>query len=332
MSQFRQDFITKEWVIVAPERAKRPDQFRQDVDRQEKLPVNDTKCPFCPGNEDKTPPPTMVVGEAKKWLLRVVPNKFAAVSPKSPLKRKETHNHLTAQGFGVAEVVIESPAHNTSLAGMSEDEVRGVLKVYKSRYEALAKNKDIDLITIFRNHGARAGTSLEHPHSQIIATPIVPPHVRYPMEQAQAYYDSFGKCPYCVTLEDELKQKERLILESDRFVCFTPFASAAPFEMRIMPRRHNSCFDHINDEELKDLANILRLTLKKLRKGLNNPDYNLVIRSSPISDGQLNYDHWRIVIIPRLTTPAGFELGTGIYIDIMKPEDAAAFLRGVEVN
>ncbi|MFH1829489.1 MAG: galactose-1-phosphate uridylyltransferase [Pseudomonadota bacterium] len=332
MPQFRQDFITKEWVIVAPERAKRPDQFRQEKSPRNKLPERDEHCPFCPGNEDKTPPAVYVRGNSTDWRIRVVPNKFAAVNPQLSPKRNHDGKFLSAEGFGVAEVIIESPSHNANPSLMSDNEVKEILESYKQRYIELSKNESIDLITIFRNHGPAAGTSLAHPHSQVIATPIVPPQVRQLMQQALLYHDTYGGCPYCVMLEEEISQGERIVANGKHFVVFCPYASQSPFQIRIMPKRHYSLFDRITAEETNELAHLLRTTLKKLDTGLGDPDYNLVIRSSPTSDGELHYEHWRMIIIPRITTPAGFELGSGIYINTMPPESCAAFLRDVNIE
>jgi UDPglucose--hexose-1-phosphate uridylyltransferase len=332
MPQYRQNFITKEWVVIAPERAKRPDQFNSGHEKKTERPEFDPECPFCPGNEKRTPPAIMTVGDHNGWKVRVVPNKFAAVSMDQTMERKRIGNLLVAEGYGIAEVIIESPRHNTSLALMTAEEVYDILSVYKKRYSKLAENENIDLITIFRNYGAKAGTSLEHPHSQIIATPIVPPTVRLPMQQALFYHDSYGSCPYCVTIEEELSHRQRIIIESQHFLCFAPFAAHVPYETMIIPKRHSSRFHNITEEEMGDLAGVLRTILRKLHFGLNDPDYNLMIRSSPNSDGELHYDHWRIIIVPRITTPAGFELGSGIYINIVKPEEGAAYLRDVNVE
>jgi len=332
MPQFRQNFITNEWVIVAPERAKRPDQFAKEHEQRAKRAVHDANCPFCPGNEDKTPPATYVVNEGKSWRLRVVPNKFAAVNPDLIPKREPVGKFLSAEGFGIAEVIIENPLHNQSLATMPIDFMRDVLKTYKERYAALATNEHVNLVTIFKNHGPKAGTSLEHPHSQIIATPVVPPHVRYLLQQAILYHDTYGNCPHCVMLEEELKQKDRIIFEGKHFVTFCSFAARTPFETRIFPKRHSSRFDSITDEELDELAYALRTLLRKLYAGLNDPDYNFVISSSPTSDGELHYEHWRLVIVPKLTTPAGFEIGTGVFINTVPPEDCAKFLRDINVE
>jgi UDPglucose--hexose-1-phosphate uridylyltransferase len=326
MPQYRQDFVKKEWVIIAPERAKRPDQFRSAKDVPPLPPQHDDHCPFCKGNEGMTPGAVLTVG-GNDWRIRVVPNKFAAVNPSASSERHDEGRFLSADGFGVAEVVIETPRHDGDLSTMSHEDVKGVLTAYRDRYQDLAHDKRIDLITIFRNHGVGAGTSLVHPHSQIIATPIITPHIRHMMQQAEFYHDTYGKCPFCVMMHEELEQGQRIVAAGERFVAFCPYASRAPFEMRILPTRHSSQFSTITDNELDELSGLVRTLLGKLRNGLHNPDYNMIFRSSPIADGELDYDHWRLSIVPRLTTPAGFELGSGIYINIMPPEDAAAFLR-----
>lgn len=331
MSQFRQDFITKGWVIVAPERAKRPDQFARETHRKERLPHN-TGCPFCKGNESLTPSTVYSVGRNDDWQLRVIPNKFAAVNPNTRPIRKTEGEFLNADGFGIAEVVVETPRHDTSPALMSTEEIKLILYSYVARYTALSMNENVDLINIFRNHGPSAGTSIEHPHSQIIATPIVPLTIRQIMQQARVYHDTFGKCPYCVMLAEEISQGTRMIMETKEHVAFCPYASRTPFEIRILPKRHYSRLDGIRDDEIQDLAETLRIVLKKLHVGLNDPDYNYVLHTSPTSDGELHYDHWQLIITPRITTPAGFEIGSGIFINIMPPEQAASFLREVKID
>ncbi len=257
----------------------------------------------------------------------MVPNKFAALQDDLATTRTRVGDFLAAKGFGIAEVVIESPQHNQTLATMGLTEVADVLKAYRERQLAISKNENINLVTIFRNHGPLAGTSLEHPHSQIIATPIVPPHVRYPIEQAVAHYDKYGSCVYCDILREELRQKERVVFDSDNFIAFCPFASRTPFETRIYPKHHQASFMLIDDEEIEEMAWMLRNTLNKIYVCLDNPDYNFVIRSSPIGDENTRYFHWYMVIIPKVSTAAGFEIGTGIYINTVAPESAARYLR-----
>jgi len=332
MPEFRQNMATKEWVIVSPERARRPSDFQGGKEEKKVLPVHDKSCPFCTGNEDKTPNSVYQLPVEGPWRLRVVPNKFAALQKDLGSTRYHVGSFLSAKGFGVAEVIIETPEHDKTIALMQISEVSAVLAAYRDRYRAICKVDNIHLITIFRNHGQKAGTSLEHPHSQIIATPIVPPHVRYPIERAVVHYDNYASCIYCEMISEERRQKEREIIDSDNFYSFCPYAARTPFESRIYPKRHMASFDHINDEEIEELAWVLRTTLAKLYHCLGNPDYNYIIRTAPVGEENSKYLHWYMVIIPKVTTPAGFELGSGIYINSMAPEDSARFLRDTKVD
>jgi len=332
MPEFRQNMVSKEWVIIATERAKRPDQFLQKKEEKKLVPPCREDCPFCPGNESKTPPSLFSIEKNGVWSLRVVPNKFAALQSHLTTERKHEGRFLKADGFGIAEVVIETSFHNRTIATMDLEEVRNTVMAYKERYIALSKTSRIDLITIFRNYGERAGTSLEHPHSQIIATPIVPPHVRNPLYQSQLACDTFGDCIYCGMMEEEQRQQVRVVEETKYFLVLCPFASRSPFETRIYPKIHHSSFTSISDEELMEFASVLQDTLKRISIGLNDPDYNYIIRSAPVEDCEVKYHHWYAVIVPKLTTPAGFEIGTGIYINTTLPEQCAEFLRGVAIQ
>jgi len=332
MPEFRQNMVSKEWVIIAPERAKRPDQFNQKKGERDPLPSHRGDCPFCPGNESMTPPPVFSIERNGDWSLRVVPNKFAALQDHLTIERKHEGRFLKADGFGMAEVVIESPFHNRSIVTMDLEEVHNTVLTYRERFVALSKIEQLNLVTIFRNYGEKAGTSLEHPHSQIIATPIVPPHVRNALYQSQLAYDTFGDCIYCGAMEEELRQGVRVVKETDYFLVICPFASRSPFETRIYPKIHRSSFVTVSDQELEDFAYVLQDTLKRLSIGLNDPDYNYNIHSTPIKDRDVKYYHWYIVIVPKLTTPAGFEIGTGIYINTTPPEQCAEFLRGVQIG
>ncbi len=332
MPEFRQNMVSKEWVIIATERAKRPDQFLQKKEGRKPLPSHQKDCPFCPGNESMTPPPVFSIERNGSWSLRVVPNKFAALQSHLTTERKHEGRFLKADGYGIAEVIIETPFHNRTIPTMDLEEVHNTVLTYRERYVALSKIERLDLITIFRNYGEKAGTSLEHPHSQIIATPIVPPHVRNPLYQSQLACDTYGDCIYCGMMEEERRQQVRIVKETQYFLVICPFASRSPFETRIYPKIHHSSFATVSDQELKDFAFALQDTLKRLSIGLNDPDYNYVIRSAPIEDTNVKYDHWYAVIVPKLTTPAGFEIGTGIYINSTLPEQCADFLRGVKIE
>ena len=332
MPEFRQNKATKEWVIVATERGKRPSDFAKLKGEIKPIPAHKDDCPFCRGNEQMTPESILQYPKNGDWRLRVVANKFAALQPDLATTRTRVGEFLAAKGFGIAEVVIECPEHNKTIATMTLNEVADILRAYRERQTQISQNENINLVTIFRNHGAKAGTSLEHPHSQIIATPIVPPHVRYPMEQAVLHYDKYGSCVYCDIIREELEQKERIIYETDSFATFCPYAARSPFEVRIYPKRHMASFMAITDDEIEEMAWVMRNTLLKIYKCLDNPDYNYVLRSSPIGDENTRHQHWYMVIIPKITTPAGFEIGSGIYINTISPEVSARYLREIKTD
>lgn len=329
MSELRYNIISGEWIIVATERAKRPKDFIKAKKEQILLPQYKENCPFCPGNENQTPLETLRLGDANSWQVRSVYNKFGAVSNEAKNERHMHGLYNSMDGFGMHEVIIEHPHHNTCMALMGCGEVENVLKAYKSRYLSIAKIEGIECIVIFKNHGPAAGTSLEHPHSQLIAIPVVPPQVRGRIERAASYFDLNGKCVFCAMLESELKEKSRIILETEHFVAFAPYASFVPFTTWIFPRRHNDSFSNINNEEMTDLAKNLKTTLGKMYHGLDNPDFNFSIRSMPVGEKGTDYYHWYLSIIPRLSQPAGFELGSGMFINTALPEAAAEFLRQV---
>lgn len=330
MSELRYNIVSREWVIIATDRAKRPRDFIKQKKEQAPLPEYKTDCPFCPGNEKFSPEETFSIKGQKGWKVRAIPNKFPALSPKQDLMRAPSVFNNRINGFGMHEVIIENPRHNTAIPLMSDVEVENILKVYKSRYDSIRTMKGIQAITIFKNHGPAAGTSLEHPHSQLIATPIVPPQMRNRVDNAIKYFDIIGKCVFCSVLENELEDGKRIVLETDKFAAFLPYAGAAPFAIWIYPKRHMSCFSCIDESEIKDLARNLKGVLKKLYYGLDNPDFNYTIRSVPANESEIEYFHWYLSIIPRLSQPAGFELGSGMFINTSLPEESAEFLRQVK--
>jgi UDPglucose--hexose-1-phosphate uridylyltransferase len=332
MSEFRQNLATKEWVILSPERAKRPHDIVREAEEKPPLPPHRDDCPFCKGNENQSPPPVLMIPETRDWKVRVVPNKFAALSSDSHTERSHEGAFLKADGFGLAEVVIEHPRHDLTIATMADQEVADVFRAYRERQVVMSAREEINLVTIFRNHGARAGTSLDHPHSQIIATPIVPPHVRYPLEQAVMHFDENGSCVYCDMLAEEIRYGGRTVVESDNFIAFCPFAARSPFECRIYPKRHSASYLTISDDEIKELAPVVRELMARIHFGLKNPDYNYIIRSAPVGDHDTRYLHWYIVVIPKISTPAGFEIGSGIYINTVAPEACAEYLREVDID
>ena len=332
MSELRYNIINREWVVIATERAKRPHDFVRPKESIKLIPEFRQDCPFCPGNEGDLSGETFRIGSKEKWDTRSIYNKFPALSPKEKLVRHNDGIYHSISGYGIAEVIIESPKHNLNIALMSDEEVENIVRAYKSRYLSLQNKKGIESVIIFRNHGQGAGTSLEHPHSQLIATPIVPPQIRNRVESAMAFFDVTGKCIFCSVLEQELVARKRVIHENGTFVSFVPYAGAAPFVTWIFPRRHMPSFGDINDAEVKGLASILKTTSSKLYYGLNNPDFNYTIRSIPVKEDGSAYFHWYLAIVPRITMPAGFEVGSGIFINSSLPEESAEFLRQVTVT
>ncbi len=333
MPELRQNFFTKEWVIIATERAKRPEEMA--VHRAVK-PVRSfvETCPFCPGNESKTPPEILRAagGNGHDWRIRVIPNKFSALARDVQPDRTIHRSRRTINGFGIHDVIVETPDHAGYMALMTDAQVAEILRVYKTRYLGLSVDPRIAHVTIFKNHGTDAGTSLEHPHSQLIATPVISLQVRQRFQEALSYYDDFGTCMFCESLAEELGEEKRIVLATEHFVALELFASPTPFCTHIYPRRHMASFGDISDAELQDLGRVLRAILAKLYHGLDNPDFNYTIRTAPAECVGVKYFHWYLSVIPRLTRVAGFELGSGMFINSVLPEAAAEFLRKASVE
>ena len=332
MSELRRDPTTLEWVIIADERAMRPhDLVRNPPEAGDPPAVEfDERCPFCPGHEQMTPPEVLtqaLPGSEHSWDVRVVPNRYPALRPDAPFEEGGDDFFSRFGGTGAHEVVIDTPFHNREMAGMDGREVEGVLRVYQQRYRALKADHHVKLIIIFKNKGTVAGTSLAHPHSQIVATPVEPPLARRRYNVARTYYAGCGRCLYCDILEKERSAGRRVVMETERFLAFHPFASRWPFETWIMPKQHRSSFGDASAEELEDLAPVLSSVLRALQTKLGDPDYNFVVHSAPTANSVKPYFQWHVQIVPRLTTAAGFEIGSGMYINTAIPEETAAFIR-----
>jgi len=330
MSELRQDATTKEWVILAPERGKRP-QERPEKKPPDEVPGRDPTCPFCPGNEAETPqevyrfPPA---DETPDWKIRVVPNRFAALTPEGDTTRTEEGPFFRKMGgYGVHEVIIDSPSHNTPPALMAYDQLEKVLIAWQERYNTLKKNRQLKHITIFKNSGWAAGTSLAHPHSQLVATPIMSPYYHRKFDVALDYYADAGRCLYCDLIAWDIeKANQRVVAETDEFLIVHPYASHAPYETWILPKRHCASFGLFPPAHFSGLSMVLKDVLFCLYQGLGNPDYNLIVDSTSTGDEDDPYYHWHIRIIPRLSTIAGFEMGSGIYISTALPEDTAKYM------
>jgi UDPglucose--hexose-1-phosphate uridylyltransferase len=330
MPELRKDPIVGRWVIIATERAKRP------VGRKvEPIATPGGFCPFCEGNEEKTPHEILAYREragadAKGWRVRVVPNKFPALQIEGGLNKRGDGIYDRMNGVGAHEVIIECPTHQTNLAHLPEENIREVLWVYRDRLVDLKKDPRLVYGMLFKNVGAAAGASLEHTHSQLIVTPIVPINVREEMDGALEFYNYRGRCIYCDMIHQELATEKRVVLDTPNFLCLAPFASRFPFETWILPKHHNSHYENLHKQELDELGAVLKTVLLKLEAALDNPAYNYIIHTAPFDTQALPHYHWHIEVIPRLTRVAGFEWGTGFYINPVPPEQAAAFLQETE--
>jgi UDPglucose--hexose-1-phosphate uridylyltransferase len=329
MPEVRLNQITGEWVIIATERARRPEEFAQVRERRA-LPKFSPTCPFCPGHDEMTPGVTFEVTDgAGGWLVRSVPNKYSALLPDGDTDRHDLGLKTFLSGVGRHEVIIETPAHDVPPALLPLGTLQHVLAAYRHRFAAFYADPRVEHVIIFKNHGEAAGTSLEHPHSQIVGMPVVPGQVRRRIEEALRYYGDLGACLYCRLLGEELADGVRVVAENASFVAFVPYAALSPFHLWIFPRRHSADFGAIRDSELADLAAVLRDTLRRLHFGLDDPAYNVVIRSLSPEEGAVKYFHWYLSLVPRVSKAAGFELGTGMFINTALPEASAAFLRNV---
>jgi UDPglucose--hexose-1-phosphate uridylyltransferase len=329
LPELRKDPITGRWVIIATERAKRPTDFVR-----EKVEIRGAGfCPFCAGNEAKTPPEILAYrkdGGARNtpgWSLRVVPNKFPALGIEGTMNRQGEGLYDKMNGIGAHEVIIETPEHQHTLATMSVRGIEDVLWAYRDRILDLKKDRRFKYALIFKNHGDAAGASLEHTHSQLIALPVVPKLVREELTSAKEYYGFKERCIFCDIIRQEMEDGLRVIAENESFITIAPYAPRFPFEMCIVPKIHQSAFEESQKHEFEHLAAMLKDMLSRLDRVLDFPAYNHIIHTSPIPEASNDYYHWHIEIMPKLTKMAGFEWGTGFYINPTPPEESAKFLR-----
>lgn len=312
MSELRYNIATREWVIVAPERAQRPQSPR-------------TGCPFCPGAEENTPDETFRMGDPDgNWLVRAFPNRFPVVAPyEGDLATRGAFPAFSRPASGIHEVVAESPVHGDSLTRLRPYHMEMVVRAWRDRTRALLARPNVEHVIVFKNHGVGAGSSLDHPHSQIVGLPVVPVQVQVRLEEAARRYSAWGRCLYCEMLERERAAGERVVAESEGFTAFVPYAAFSPYSIWIFPHEHAACFSSLSDEALPSLARVLQEALGKLERLLADPAYNLVIRSISYA----SYFHYYLAIVPRHSKMAGFEMGTGMFINSHLPEDDARQLR-----
>ncbi len=334
MSELRKDPIIGRWVIISTERGRRPSDFGLAPERKKR-----GFCPFCPGNEDKTPPEVLAVGEpgrrpnAPGWSLRVVPNKFPALRIEGDLDRAGDGVYDRMNGIGAHEVIIETPEHDATLATLPPRRVLDVLRAFQARINDLRNDARFRYVLVFKNHGEAAGATLEHAHSQLIALPVVPKEVVEELEGMRGYYAYKERCLLCDIVKQETAQGVRVVAEDGHHLAVEPFAARVPFETWVVPKRHEAAYEAARQEELESLARQLSETLRRLDKVLASPPYNFILHTFPLRGG--SYDpssyHWHFEIVPKLTKVGGFEWGSDFFINPTPPEEAARFLREAKI-
>lgn len=334
MAELRKDPITGRWIIVITENPKGPNDY--EIVRAQKT-SSEKVCPFCVGNEKMTPPEIYAHREgaglpnSPGWSVRIVPNKFPALRIEGTINRMGIGLYDMMNGIGAHEVIIENPGHSKSFTDLMDHECEKVIWSYRDRSLDLGGDKRFKYILIFKNYGESAGASLEHSHSQLIALPIVPKRVMEELKWAELYYSYRERCVFCDIIREEIDNAERIVVENKNFVAFTPFVSRFPFEVCIMPKNHSANFSHILKDEVVGLARILKDVLLRMKLLLNDPPYNFLIHTSPVEDKERDDYHWHIELMPRLMKVAGFEWGSGFYINTTPPELAAKYLNQVKI-
>jgi UDPglucose--hexose-1-phosphate uridylyltransferase len=327
MTELRKDPIVGRWVIISIERAKRPHEFPP-----EPAPRREGVCPLCPGSERMTPPEILGYRPGGQpndpnWTLRVVPNKFPALRIEGELGKAADGIYDRMHGIGAHEVVIESERHDVDLFDLPEKRFEDVLWAYRDRLVDLKKDQRFKSVLIFKNHGVAAGASLTHSHSQLIALPVIPKRVMEEMNGCREYYRFRDRCLFCDIVVQEMDQKVRIVEETGEFLAFSPYAPRFPFETWIVPKRHQCAYEMIEGDQAKALAAVFRRTLRRLNLALENPPFNFIVHSAPFLERAVDFFHWHIEIMPKLTKVAGFEWGSGFYINPTPPEESAKYLR-----
>jgi UDPglucose--hexose-1-phosphate uridylyltransferase len=334
MSEIRRDPIIGRWVIMDTDCPEKPEDYVY-----EQHSYKGGLCPFCYGNESMTPPEIEVIRDPSTapntsgWQVRVVANKFPALQIEGELDRRGVGIYDMSNGIGAHEVLIETPYHEKDICDLMNSEVENFLSMYCRRALDLVKDRRFKYIMVFKNFGAAAGASLEHPHTQMIALPMIPKSVLEEIRGAHDYFQFRERCIFCDIIRQEKEEKERIILENEHFLSFCPYASRFPFEIWIIPKKHNEFFCHMPPKEIPALATILRETIAKLKVVFPNLSYNFIMHSGPVNtDVETEGYHWHIEFMPKLTRVAGFEWGSGFYLVSTPPEIAAKYLKEAKVS
>ncbi len=341
-SELRHDPIQKRWVIIAADRSRRPDGFARPGRAEE----DSAPCPFCPGNEEMTPPEVVALREGggepngPGWSVRVVSNKYPALRIEGELTRRGVGMYDQVSGVGAHEVLIESPDHGRTVDELSLEQCSLIYSTLQERLIDLMRDERFKYVLLFKNHGASAGATLPHPHHQVIATPVTPKTVASELNSARLHYLGKERCLFCDIIAQETEGGERIVSMTDRFIAFAPYASRSPFELFVAPRFHQHSLTEASPDDIRGLAEIMKDLLGRIRAGLDGTPYNYVIHNAPNTETKprrpsywatIRHDyHWHIEIVPRTTQTAGFEWGTGFYINPTPPEEAAEYLRGID--
>ena len=330
MTEIRLNLITRTWVIIAKEKGKKPEDF---IERRVKKrhPEFLETCPFCLGNESKTPDEVFRINGDKEWKIRVVRNKFSRLSEEGERKRWDIGLKKGVHGVGKHELIIETPNHNLTTTTMPTEQFKNLIQAYKDRFVDIYKDPKVEYVIIFKNNGPLAGSSIEHPLSQIVGIPVTPLQIRERFEGYMKFFDETGNCLMCKTIDDELNDGSRVIFDTEHFVSFIPYAALSAFHLWIFPKRHSGSFADIRQEEMQDLAKNLKLTMAKICYGLDFPDFNYCIRSGNPNSTDSEFIHWYISIVPRVEMTTGFELGSGMHVNPLLPEMGAEFLRNIKI-
>jgi UDPglucose--hexose-1-phosphate uridylyltransferase len=331
-SELRFDIVSKDWVVIATGRARRPETFKKEKRKTIEAPQKD--CPFC--HLESQAKPTLIFSHGKKienhkgipknWTLVVIPNKYPAVLPGDSLRERAEGPYQIMDGVGFHEVVVTRD-HTRDMSQFSKKEIKEVIDAYQERYLELMNEKFVNYISIFHNHGPEAGASIAHPHSQIMAIPVTDPDIQNSLIGSRRYWDYHQKCIHCEIIKWDKEDGRRIVFENDEFLVLCPFASRMAFEIRIYPKTHLSYFERVNETQKLALAEAFQVALKKLRGALGDFSYNFFLRTSPCDGKDYSHYHWHFEILPRTAIQAGFEFGAGIEISTIEPEKAAEYLR-----
>jgi|SRR3989344_2151359 len=326
-SELRKDLVSGDWIVIAPGRASRPVSFYKNKEKRQ--PSKIAGCPFEDPQKSGNAEPILIYKNKKDWEIQMIPNKYPALSPRQiPVAYAKHGPYSVLPGVGFHDIVVTRD-HYKNFSALTPIGARQLFRAFQDRYNMFFDDKDIAYVMIFHNWGLRAGASVFHPHYQIVALPIVPPDVGHSLMGSSLYFQKHKKCVHCVILDYERRAKSRIVFENKWAVTFAPYVSRVPFELRLFPKLHRPYFEDMSPHELDGIADVLQGTLKMLSSKLSGPDYNFFIHTAPLPNKiKYRHYHWHIEILPHISNPAGFELGTGIDINVVDPDAAAALLTG----